>query len=150
MKNLEKFLKIDINIQSVLIGITLFCVLLFPLIGIAFMVLGAWQLFSAAYVFSFLKDTTRKIYLIYCAFHISVMLSTGLNNYWLEHQIESIFGTNAFGTLMLIWFMIIPSILAIWYLRYSKKTLNNLTEGKYEYFTEKEMEAILDSHEVLK
>jgi len=150
MEHLVKFIKTDIKAQKVLIGITLGSILIFPFIGIAFILLGAWQLFSAAYVFSYFKDAKRKVYLIYCGFHISVMLCTGLSDFWLERQIESIFGYNAFGIFLLIWFMIIPSILAIWYLRYSIKTLENLTEGKHEFFTNKEMEEILDSGEILK
>ena len=150
MEHLVKFVKRDIKTQKVLIGITVCSILIIPFIWIAFILLGAWQLFSAGFVLSYTKDSKLKIYLTYCAFHIFVMLVAGLNDFWLESYIESIFGYNAHGIFLIVWFMVIPFIIAIWYLRYSIKTLDKITEGKHDFFTEKEMEEILDSGEILK
>ena len=146
MIGLAKFIKRDIEVQQALIAITIGSIILLPLIGIAFCLLGAWQLFSAIYIWRKIKDEKRRNYLVYCFFHLSLMAVYIFSDYSIKENLNQLFG-NDFNFLVTI-FMIIPIILAIWYLKYSHQTLNLLTEGKHEFFTEKEKEEVLDSGEM--
>jgi len=146
MENLIQFIKRDINIQLALICITACCIIFFPFIGIALCLLGAWQLFSAIFIWNKIRDSKRRNYLLYCMCHLSLMVGYAVSDYTIQRKLEEVFG----GMFLASLFLIIPPILAFWYLSHSYKTLKTLNGDKHEFFTEKEMDEVLDSEEVLK
>ena len=138
MKNLVKFVKIDIKIQQILIGITV-ASLIFPLmISIPLILLGAWQLFSGIYLGLKLKDSNRAIYLVFSTVLLLLMFTaTNIN----------MSGDGEFLIFSIV-FIIVPFITALCYLKYSFITLDKLGGDKYEIFTDREMEEVLDSEEL--
>jgi len=125
MEALVKFLRLDIKIQKILLGLSAACIL-FPM---AIWIVGLK-----------LKDSTRTVYLLFSLILILLMFTIvnihikGDLDIWLKGAV----------------FIVIPFITAIWYLKYSTATKDKLTDRKGEYFTELEMENILDAEELLK
>lgn len=141
MRDIIKFLKIDIVIQRIiffLVCLTGFMV--FPLL-ITLPILGAWQLLSATITFSLLKDRRRKKYLLYSIAYLGLMfLSVHFGDYILTDLGEFLIG---------VIFIPIPFGIAIWYYLETTNTLKEL-EKKGIVKMPESMNEILDSQEIFK
>lgn len=141
MKNLIRFINIDIVVQMVLLGLVVITgIFLFPLV-ITLPALGAWQLFSAIVIWWRLKDKIRVKYLLFCTAYLTLMfLSVYLEDYYRRDSYEFLIG---------LLFIPIPFGIAIWYFIETKNTLNELRKLGIVEMPEM-MSEILDNEEIFK
>ena len=133
MKRMKLFLNIDMIVQVLMITLVVFsCFFLFPLI-ITLPLLGAWQMISAAVIFSQLKDDKRGFYLIACIVMLFIMMLCII--------LELVFVVGG------IFFIIIPIGMAIWYFRLTTQTQKEL-DNKNEINNKRKITRI-DSEDVL-
>jgi len=130
---MKLFLNIDMIVQVLMITLVVFsCFFLFPLI-ITLPLLGAWQMISAAVIFSQLKDDKRGFYLIACIVMLFIMMLCII--------LELVFVVGG------IFFIIIPIGMAIWYFRLTTQTQKEL-DNKNEINNKRKITRI-DSEDVL-
>ncbi len=116
MNHLIRFLRIDLTIQVLLIGLAMVtAIFLFPLM-ITMPLLGIWQIISALVAYSYLRDKKHRDYLIACAIVLSSMVvSTTIDlNYKPETSVYAII------------FLVIPTIMAFWYANLTSITKKEL------------------------
>jgi len=130
---MKLFLNIDMIVQALIITLVVFsCFFLFPLI-ITLPLLGAWQMISAAVIFSQLKDDKRGFYLTACIVMLFIMMLCII--------LELVFVVGG------IFFIIIPTGMAIWYFRLTTQTQKEL-DNKNEIDNKRKITRI-DSEDVL-
>jgi len=145
---MKTLLKIDSFIQtmlffvSLILGLTSLATLGVTgfILGYSLLFLGAWQLLSGFLLTIILKDVNRLRYFLGSVVYV-LLLILGVN---LLNSVKSSLAL----TLGFIFIVIIPMVIAYWYLRLTNKTLKELKTGQKK-LTENEMESILDSEEVL-
>ena len=140
-----RFLKVDAIIQKILLFATCACFLFIIFIGFPLVTLGAWQLISAAIVWSKLKDNSRAKYLVFSICYLGLMW---LTVYFIDGILKA--SDNLYTFVLFLVFILFPIIIAIWYLRLTSQTLKNLKNKRDVEFSDTEMDTILDSDEILR
>ena len=141
MKNLIKFIKIDIVVQKVLFVLVVVTgVFLLPLM-ITLPALGAWQLFSAFIIWWRLKDVIRKRYLLFSIAYLVLLFISGYSQGYIR--------VDVYEFLLALIFVFIPFGIAMWYFITTKNTLKKLQKLEIVEIPEA-MENILDSEEIFK
>lgn len=115
------------------------------LIGCVLFILGGWQLLSGLFVGIMRSDGKRFEYLFRSVVYLSFLYSsTYFLSGWDIPPFLGIF-------LMVLFFLVIPSGIAIWYYKYSQRDLEKIRiEEKNETLNISEMDDILDSEEILR
>ena len=150
MKTQKFLLNIDIFIQFILIFITSFLALgtlistgesaIF--LGLSLLALGGWQLGSGVIMGIILKDELRAKYFIGSVVYL-IMIS-GVSNLSLK------FGKYTEIFLSSVFIVIIPLCIAIWYLRLTNSTLEELNKlGDVVKYPD-DLEDVLDSEEIFR
>ncbi len=141
MKNLIKFIKVDIVVQKILFFVVCITgIAVMPLI-ITLPILGGWQILSACIIWNRLRDRTRKKYLAYSISYLALM--------WLSVISADYFQSGLFEFMVGLIFIPIPFCIAIWYYLETKNTLLEL-EKKGIVEMPEAMNKILDSEEIFK
>lgn len=141
MKNAIMLLKIDYTTQKLLFFVTCCSlVIIFP-VGIMLCILGSWQLLSAIVIGYTLKDKKRLRYFGWSILYLLFMLGS---------LAMCSFSDNGFEVVILaVIFIIIPILIALWYMTLTSETLKKLKEEEYIYSGTEGLEDILDSDELL-
>ena len=134
MENEIWFLKIDYNIQKALLILSVIAIPTFYLFFIPFLLLGFWQVASGLHGVIALKSKHHIYYITIVFPYLSLMY------FFFGETI-----TYAFP-LLILFYILIPSILAGLYFNLTKKTWNQLKENSTQ-LNEFEMEEVLDNGE---
>lgn len=144
MEKLISFLKMDILVQKILLGL-IFISLFSPInswffLGLFFFLLAIWQIISIILFTSQVKDKLRIHYLIIGFVYAGILIGLGWSLYLGSDFIEILDSGFVLPCLF-----VTPWVLSFWYLYYSIKTLRELEK---QHFPNKEIEGILDSGEL--
>ena len=143
MKDLIRFVKIDILVQQMLFFLVCASVIVFFYLPVTLCLLGAWQLFSAVVIRRKIEDDARKKYLISSGIHLALM--GGVICYMIYGNSQA----DSFLFFLFFLFLFNPVFLAIWYYVISKHTLEDLERERIIEMPET-MNLILDSEEIFK